>query len=83
MSALTKQGKETNEIISKDKLIDGHYYIGKTFQRGMPIGVWSKINDKFLCIHDAGFGQIEVYLMPHFEDNNGLVCFEPVKEIEL
>ncbi len=83
MSALTKQGKETDKIIPKSELIDGHYYIGKTFQRGMPIGQWSKFNDKFLCIHDAGFGQIEVYLMPHIENDNGLVCFGPVTEIEL
>jgi hypothetical protein len=82
MSALTKQGKESNKIIPKSKLIDGHYYIGRTFQRGMPIGMWDASEEKFWCIrmeYNIGY----VTYINHIEDDNGLVCFEPVKEIEL
>lgn len=83
MSALTKQGKESNRIISKSELIDGHYYIAKTFQRGMPIGLWDADEECFLCILKRGTEIPHTYAMNHIEDDNGSLFFEPVKEIEL
>jgi len=70
-------------VIKKSELADGSWYIGKTNQRGMPIGQWDGIKQKFLCIKPPKFGMSSLYEMNHLEDDDGFVCFEPVIIIEL
>ena len=82
MSALTTNGK-LYPVIPKKDLVNSVYYIGRTYQRGMPIGIWNKEKDCFLCVHECGFGMYEVYEMKHIEDDKGTVCFEPVNTIEI
>jgi len=70
-------------VIPKRELKDGRYYIGKTYQRGMPVGLWDAKKDKFQCIKPPQFGIFSLYEMNHIEDEDGFVCFEPIKEIDL
>lgn len=70
-------------ILKKAELKDGAYYIGRTDQRGMPIGLWDAKKEKFQCIKPPQFGQFSLYEMNHIEDDNGFICFEPVVKIEL
>jgi hypothetical protein len=37
-------------VIKMEDLKDEAYYIGKSHQRGMPIGKWDAKKKKFLCI---------------------------------
>ena len=69
-------------IIPKSELKDGGYYLGKTYQRGMPIGLWDAHKNVFQCIKPPQFGQFCIYEMHHIEDDDGFVCFEPVSKIE-
>lgn len=70
-------------MISKKDLLDGRYYIGRTIQRGMPIGRWDSKMSVFVCIKPPEFGQYSIYEMPHSDDKSGeYVCFEPVKLID-
>lgn len=70
-------------IIVKNDLKDGRYYVGRTLQRGMPIGLWDSHKQVFQCIKPPKFGNFSLYEMKHIEDDEGFVCFEPVKQIEV
>lgn len=70
-------------IIGKAELKDGRYYIGRTLQRGMPIGIWDAKKEKFQCIKLPKFGNFSLYEMNHIEDDDGFVCFEPCKLLEI
>lgn len=76
-------------VIKKSDLIGGRYYIGRTFQRGMYVGLWDSTKQVFYCINAAQWGGPMVYHMPHVEDKETnllggqYVSFEPVKLIEM
>jgi hypothetical protein len=70
-------------VINMKDLKDGAYYIGKSYQRGMPIGLWDGMKKKFQCIKPPEFGRFSLYEMNHIEEDDGFVCFEPVVKIEL
>jgi hypothetical protein len=71
------------QSILKAELKDGGYYVGRTNQRGMPIGMWDDKKGRFICIKPPKFGQHSIYEMNHIEDDDGFVCFEPVIKIEI
>lgn len=68
--------------ITISELKDGSYYVGRTNQRGMPIGMWEARKQKFLCIKTE-MGGYTIYEMNHIEKDDGFVCFEPVAKIEI
>lgn len=78
-----EMGIKNSPIIKKADLKDGGYYIGRTNQRGMPVGLWDTKKEKFQCIKPPEFGIFSLYEMNHIEDDNGFVCFEPVEKIEI
>lgn len=68
-------------MIPKKYLISGRYYLGRTNQRSMPLGIWDGEKNKFICIKKPEFGMYSIYEMNHAEDDNGFVLFEPIEEI--
>jgi hypothetical protein len=80
---MTPEERKTAPVIPVSELKDGGYYIGKTYQRGMPIGMWDDRKKHFICIKPPQFGQFSLYEMNHIENDDGFVCFEPVEKIEL
>jgi len=69
--------------ISMKDLKDGCWYVGRTYQRGMPIGQWDSHKEVFQCIKPPQFGQFSIYEMNHIEKDNGFVLFDPVIQISL
>lgn len=69
--------------LPKSSLQDGAWYVGRTNQRGMPIGKWDEKKGVFICIKPPKFGQHSLYEMKHIENDDGFVCFEPVYKIDL
>lgn len=74
----------TEIIIPKKDLISGKYYLGRTSQRGMPIGIWDNRDQVFICLKAEMMGWVP-FRMPHIEDESQpdrWVSFEPIAMIE-
>ena len=72
------------KTITKDKMIDGHFYLNREHGRGMRIGMWTKGLDKFWCFKPEIGGFVD-YKLFHVEDVNKTreITFDPVVDITL
>jgi hypothetical protein len=71
-------------VIPKKDLVGGKYYLGRTYQRGMPIGIWDSRKQQFICLK-AEMAGWTAYTMDHVEDEehpDRWVAFEPVLMID-
>lgn len=68
-----------SKIIPKDKLISGNWYINKNNGRGMRVGMWN--GKVFLTFKGPKFDAYTEYSIPHIEDDDGDVVFEPIQDI--
>lgn len=66
------------DTISKEKLVNGRYYVNGNKGRGMQVGRWTEEKNCFLCIKGPKFGTYYLYEMPHEVDEYGTVFFSPI-----
>lgn len=75
-------------VIPKEHLKHGAYYVGKSDQRGMPVGVWDAAKNGFVCMDFGACYRKEAMPIPtvlqHIQDGrfDNVQCFEPVQKIE-